>query len=224
MSDKTTIEFNDDTNDFIIRNIEMSWSDLWRPDEKYERYSCTLNTSDKDVITPLVKRIQAEFSAAGKKVTAKDVVTSGIAAKSFVRLNPEDSKSGHKYSIVLRAKKHAPRVLDADFAPLRMEEGEAQTWLSMVNVVGSIFMVNNEQLYAYGGLRVVQIVQPGTSGGGMSDEDAAKMLGGTLKKRDIADFRYQGPQGGSLESPGRPRRLEGSPPADFDDDLDDIPF
>ena len=94
MTDKTTIEFLDTGTDFILRNIRMSFSDLWVPDDfgGRLRFSATLETDDKDIITKLVRRIQAMYKEAGKTVKAADVMAAGKAAKSFVRKREPDKK------------------------------------------------------------------------------------------------------------------------------------
>ena len=222
MTEATTIEFLDDSSDFVIRNIKMTFSDLWTPDRKYDRFSATLETSDKKgVVAPLVKRIHELFVEAGaKRITQKEIVQNGIAAKSFVRQRAAEATKGEDYNIVLRARNsNPPKVLDSEFRILQEAEGKNQTWLSVVNVIGSCFIVDNEQKYCYGSLKCVQIIQPGKGGGGMSAEDAARALGGTLKKNDIADFRHQGTA--RQEGPEGDPNANLGPPKDFDDS---IPF
>ena len=226
-----SIEFVEDRNDFVIRNIELTHSALWTPEDFMgrERFSATLETDNRDLIKPLVQRIGQLFADAGEKVDARAILQPGTGAKSFVRGNGDaDREFGRDYSIVLRAApKSPPIVLDNNpdgFRRIYEAEGEGITWKAVCNVIGGMFIVENKgKRYAYGHLRTVQIVEEGTAGAGaISADDAAGLLGGKLAD-DIGDYHTQGvSQPSGPGGPPAPRSNNRLPlPDDFDDD---IPF
>ena len=223
MTDKTTIEFLPDGNDFIIRNIKMTFADLWTPDDfgGRSRFSATLETSDKEIITKLVRKIQAVFKEAGKKITAKDVLLTGKSAKTFVRARI-DGKTGEDYNIVLRARDtNPPKVLTKDFKRLSREDGEGHTFGAIVNAIGGMLITETEGVYCYGALRTIQILEPGAEKG-ISYDESARLLGGEYQEDDIRDHA---PSSGS-EYPrdwgkggGGTGDEKLGPPDDFDDEL-----